>query len=447
MTRRQRRRVRWPEGSFAATISDLAHDGRGIAHIEGKATFIHGALPGETVEFRYSGRRSQYDEGVVEQVIRAAPERVTPRCAHFDLCGGCRLQHLAAERQIEYKQQWLLSNLERIGHVQPEQVLAPLTGPFWGYRHKARLGVKYVAAKQRVLVGFRERDKPFVADLRRCEILHPRVGELLEPLAALIGELSVYNQLPQIEVAVGDEAHIALCLRILSPLTDTDRAQLTAFAQSHALQIWLQPKGPDTVQPLWPPDAQLSYRLAADDMCLAFLPHQFVQINAALNTLMIRQVLDGLDLSSQDRVLDLFCGLGNFSLPLARRVQQVVGIEGSADLVAWAQRNAEHNGIHNAEFHAVDLTTDWSQHPWYAPVYDKVLLDPPRSGAAEAIPLIAALRPQRLVYVSCHPATLARDAGVLVHDYGYRLHSAGVMDMFPHTAHVESIAVFGRGHT
>lgn len=440
MTRRRQRRARLPLESFSATTTELAHDGRGIAHIEGKATFIHGALPGESVEFRYTGRRSQYDEGVVDRVLQPAPERVTPRCAHFDLCGGCSLQHLAAERQIEYKQQWLLSNLARIGRLEPEQVLAPLTGPFWGYRHKARLGVKYVTAKQRVLVGFRERNKPFVADLRRCEVLHPRVGTLLEELAALIGELSIYNQLPQVEVAVGDD-HVALCLRILSPLSANDRALLSAFAQHHTVQIWLQPKGPDTVQPLWPEEAQLSYRLADEDLRLTFLPQQFVQINAALNPLMIRQALDLLDLSSQDRVLDLFCGLGNFSLPLARRARQVVGIEGSADLVAQAQRNAEDNAIHNVEFHAVDLTTDWSQQPWYAPVYNKVLLDPPRSGAAEAMPLIAALQPQRIVYVSCHPATLARDVGILVHEQGYRLRSVGVMDMFPHTAHVESIAL------
>lgn len=439
---RHRRRVRLPAGSFPAEIVELAHDGRGLARIDGKAVFIHGALPGESVEFRYTGRHSQYDEGTVEQVLRPASERVTPRCAHFDLCGGCSLQHLAAERQIDYKQQWLLANLARIGRVEPERILPPMTGPHWGYRHKARLGVKHVAAKGRVLVGFRERAKPFIADLRRCEVLHPRVGELLEPLAELIGGLSIYNRLPQIEVAVGDDA-VALCFRTLDPPTDTDRERLVDFGRQHGLQIWLQPKGPDTVHPLWPEVARLDYRLPEQDIRLAFLPQQFVQINPALNQRMVHQALESLALTPRDRVLDLFCGLGNFTLPLARHARHVVGVEGAADLVARAQGNARRNGIDNVEFHTMDLTADWSAQSWHAR-YDKVLLDPPRSGAAEAMPLIAGLQPRRIVYVSCHPATLARDAGMLVHEYGYVLRHAGVMDMFPHTAHVESIALFER---
>lgn len=443
---RQRRRLRLPDGCFETEILDLTHDGRGLARIDGKAVFIHGALPGETVEFRYTGRHSQYDEGMVEWVMRPAPERVTPRCTHFDLCGGCSLQHLAAERQIDYKQQWLLANLTRIGRVEPEQILPPLTGPHWGYRHKARLGVKHVTAKGRVLVGFRERTKPFIADLQRCEVLHPRVGALLEPLGALIGQLSIHNRLPQIEVAVGDEA-VALCFRILDPPTETDLARLIDFGQRHTLQIWLQPKGPDTVYPLWPENAWLDYSLPDQDLGLAFLPQQFVQVNAELNRGMIRQALRLLEPAPEDRILDLFCGLGNFTLPLARHAGHVVGIEGALDLVEWAEQNARRNGIDNVEFHAMDLTADWSAQPWYdchGPGYDKVLLDPPRSGAAEAMPLIAGLRPRRILYVSCHPATLARDAGLLVHEHGYRLRRAGVMDMFPHTSHVESIALFER---
>lgn len=446
MGRRRQRRARLPEGTFGARIDDLGHDGRGIARLDGKAVFIHGALPGESVEFRYTGRHSQYDEGRVERVIEAGPDRVEPHCAYFGVCGGCSLQHLAAERQIAYKQDWLLGNLARIGRVEPETVLPPLTGPHRGYRHKARLGVKYVTAKGRVLVGFRERDKPFVADLRRCEVLHPRVGGLLEALGELIGGLSISRRLPQIEVAVGD-TDVALCFRVLDPPDEADRSRLIDFGRMHDIQVWLQPSGPDSVHSLWPESAMLGYRLPAFDLDLRFLPHHFTQVNNTLNRAMVDQAVALLDPRPDERVLDLFCGLGNFTLPLARRAARVIGVEGDAGLVEWAQGNAVHNGIDNAEFRVADLTREITAQDGYGDGFDKLLLDPPRSGALEAIPAVAALRPQRIVYVSCHPATLARDAGLLVHEHGYRLSRAGVMDLFPHTAHVESIAVFEPGKT
>ncbi len=441
--RRHRHRPTLPVGSFDTRIDDLAHDGRGIAHIDGKAVFIHGALPGETVSFRYSARHSQYDEGRVERIEQTSVDRVAPRCVHFGSCGGCSLQHVAAARQIDYKRRWLLTDLARIGHVEPDRVLLPLTGPHWGYRHKARLGVKFVAAKGRVVVGFRERDFPLVADLHCCEVLHPRVGGLLPALAELIGSLSVYRRLPQIEVAVGDEA-VALSLRVLDMPTAEDCGRLKDFAVGQDVQIWLQPGGPESSYALWPEQAWLSYRLPAFDLELAFQPFHFTQVNSTLNRLMVSRVVELLAPDPADRVLDLFCGLGNFSLALARRCAAVVGVEGDAGLVRWAGRNAARNAIANARFQIGDLSSVPEQQPWYGSGYDKVLLDPPRSGAAPVIGPLAALAPGRIVYVSCHPATLARDAGELVHKFGYRLSQAGVMDMFPHTAHVESVAVFER---
>ncbi len=441
--RQRRRRTRLPEEEFRARIEDLAHDGRGIARIDGKAVFIHDALPGETVEFRYTGRHSQYDEGRLLRLLETSPDRVEPGCAHFGVCGGCGLQHLAAGRQIDYKQDWLLSNLDRIAHVKPDTILPPLIGQYWGYRHKARLGVKYVAKKGRVLVGFREREKPFVADLTHCEVLHSRVGGLLAPLGKLIGGLSIAQRLPQIEVAVGDEA-VALSFRVLATPTLADLECLRSFGQRHAIQIWLQPEGPASSHALWPEDARLSYRLPEYDLELCFLPYHFTQVNNGLNRLMVSQALELLDPQPHERILDLFCGLGNFTLALARRATQVVGVEGDGSLVEWAQTNARHNGVGNANFQVADLSREVTGQAWYRQPYDQVLLDPPRSGALAMIAPLAALAPRRMVYVSCHPATLARDAAVLVHQHGYRLTRAGVMDMFPHTAHVESIAVFER---
>jgi len=438
---RSRKNPRLPSDAFPAHVEALAHDGRGVARVAGKAVFIDGALPGEDVSFNYTALHSQYDEGRIAAISQPSPERVEPRCMHFGVCGGCSLQHLDTAKQLSLKQDWLLESLARIGKVRPEQLLDPLTGPAWGYRRKARLGVKYVYKKGKVLVGFRERASPYLADLCRCEVLHPRVGGLLEELARLVEGLSISQRVPQIEVAIGDTA-VALSFRVLDPPSDEDKSRLIAFSRCHDLQIYLQPKGPETTARLWPEAAELSYRLPNYDLELAFRPYHFTQVNAEINQQLVDRAIALLDVQKDDRVLDLFCGLGNFTLALARRARWVTGVEGDSSLVAWAERNAERNGIANASFFSADLTGDVWERSWMQGSYNKILLDPPRSGALAMMAPIATLRAQRIVYVSCHPATLARDAGELVHRFGYRLLSAGVMDMFPHTAHVESIALF-----
>ena len=436
---------------FTVAIEDLTHDGRGVARRDGKTVFVEGGLPGETVECVYTVRRNRRDEAQAINVLTSAPERVEPRCAHYAICGGCSLQHLAPEQQLARKQRWLLDSLTHIGKVQPEQVLEPMTGPLWHYRRRARLGVKYVTKKERVLVGFRERRSAFVADLRRCEVLDERVGGQLEALAGLIETLSIRDRLPQIEVAGGDDA-VALNLRVLAPPSAADLAALRDFGERHGFIIYLQPGGPDSVRTLAEvgstlPQAALDglhYRLPTFDLGLEFQPWHFIQINAAINRQLVARVSELLEIGPEDRVLDLFCGLGNFTLALARRAREVVGVEGDAGLVEWAQRNAMGNGVENVRFHAADLAGNLEDQLWLQERYERILLDPPRSGALEMMPRVAALGALRVVYVSCHPATLARDVGELTHRFGYRLESAGVVDMFPHTAHVESIAVLRR---
>lgn len=443
MSRRQSRRHSSgvKQQAEIASIEGLTHDGRGIAHVDGKAVFIHGALPQEKVRFTYTSRHSQYAEGQVETVLHPSSERVEPRCPHYGICGGCRLQHLASDKQIFYKQKWLLENLSRIGKITPDEVLKPLMGKPWGYRHKARLGVKYVIKKGKVLVGFRERNSSYLAELQTCDILHPRVGGALVELADLIGSLSIYNRVPQIEVAAGD-TEIALSFRVLASPNENDKNLLTDFGQQHGFYIYVQPKGPQTTYLLWPTaDDSLNYRLADQNLVFAFQPYHFVQINSAVNRQMVTQALTLMDPQAEERILDLFCGLGNFTLPLAQLGKEVVGIEGDSQLIQWAQRNAQSNGISNTHFHLADLTQSMENQPWLKAGYHKVLLDPPRSGALQIIPQLALLRPRRIVYISCHPATLARDAGELVHRFGYRLLKTGVIDMFPHTAHVESMAL------
>ena len=435
------RRERLPADPVRARIESLSHDGRGVAHVDGKTTFVDGALPGEEIAFLYTARTRRFDEGRVCDIYTASPERVEPRCAHFGLCGGCSLQHMAAERQIFAKQQTLLDNLARIGKVEPQRVLAPLAGPVWGYRNKARLGVKYVKKKGRVLVGFREKRTPYLADIRRCEVLHPAVGERIEALAELIQGLRARERIAQIEVAVGDAA-TALVVRNLDPLCDGDSEALKAFGRETGLHLYLQPGGPDSVTLLWPEHSQLNYRLPAFGIELQFLPTDFTQVNPAINQPMIEQALALLELDASHRVLDLFCGLGNFTLPIARRAGGVTGIEGDAALVQRARDNARRNAIDNADFHVVDLNEDPGAHAWMQGSYDRILLDPPRSGAQEMVRHLHKPAPERIVYVSCHPGSLARDAGVLVNELGYTLAAAGVMDMFPHTAHVESMALF-----
>ena len=437
----RRRKQKLPPEAVETEIESLSHDGRGVARVNGKAVFIEGALPGEQVSFRYTRCRSQFDEGSVEQVLRASPHRVEPACEFFQICGGCRLQHLDSAEQIQLKQTILLDNLTRIGKVSAETVLEPLRGPEWGYRQKARLGVRYVRKKERVLVGFREKNSAFLADMDACKILHPRIGEHLQDLAAAIAQLSCYDKIAQVEVAIGDE-DAALVVRHLVDLSAADRDILAEFGKRFDFQIYLQPGGPDSISLLWPETAGLSYALPDYQLQIDFQPMDFTQVNAQLNRSMIQQALALLQPQADETVLELFCGLGNFSLPLARHAKQVVAVEGDAALIARARENATRNDIHNVEYHVANLMEDVQGMAWLrGREYDKILLDPPRSGAIEVIPQIAALGARRIVYVSCNPATLARDAGVLVNEYGYRLQQAGVMDMFPHTAHVESIAL------
>ena len=435
------RRASFPE--FEAEIVDLSHDGRGVARRDGKAMFVAGGLVGERVRAKQTGRHRNYDEGVVLEVLTPSPLRVAPRCVHFDTCSGCVLQHLDAEAQIQAKQHVLLENLERIGGVRPNHLLPPLTAVHWGYRRKGRLSVRWVEKKGRALVGFRETNPRFVADLSRCETAIPAIGERIAEIASLVDSLDARREIPQIEFIAGDEA-TALIFRNLHPMSEADRDRLKSFALSTGLAVFLQPGGVDSVQALWPEQVNLSYSIPAFDIRIGFRPLDFIQVNDGINSAMIERAVELLDLGPADRVLDLFCGLGNFSLPLARTGATVVGVEGEAGLVARARENATANGLSQVAFHAADLTTDLSAQPWMRAGFNKLLLDPPRSGADAVLAQLPLKGVQRIVYVSCHPGSLARDAGFLVRERGFALTQAGVMDMFPHTAHVESIACFER---
>ena len=438
---RRNRRQQVSREIFTADIETLAHDGRGIARIDGKTVFIDGALAGESVRFQYTRQHSKFDEAKTVEVLSESADRVTAKCAHFGVCGGCSLMHMQPQAQLQLKQNTLAEQLTHFGQLTPEQWLAPLTGPLWGYRRKARLGVKYVHKKQKVLVGFREKSAPFIAELNQCEVLDPRVGLRLTELAALIETLAARERIAQIEVAM-DDKHTALVFRNLDPLSEDDKTALINYGQQQDLWIYQQPGGPDTVSPLWPEQPQLSYAPVAG-IALDFAPGDFTQVNAGINEKMIPLAMQLLDLQPADRLLDLFCGLGNFTLPIAGKISEVVGVEGDASLVAHARRNAEKNQLANAMFELADLTqTALTDYPWAKAGFNKILLDPPRSGAFEVLGQLAALGAEQIVYVSCNPATLARDAGELVHQHGYHLQAAGIMDMFPHTSHVESIAVF-----
>jgi 23S rRNA (uracil1939-C5)-methyltransferase len=427
-----------------ADVVDLSHEGRGIAHVEGKATFIDDALPGERVEWRSLKRSRNFDEGRMERVLTASPDRVEPQCAHFGICGGCVLQHLDPDKQLAFKERQLFDSLERIGRVSPLERLPALKADSWHYRRRARLAARWVPKKNKTVVGFRERSTTLIADLKSCEVLTTEVAKLIEPLSALITAMSVRDRVPQIEVSHADTA-IALVIRVLSPLTDADEALLREFVRAHRVELYVQPGGYDTIAKFEGEPVDLSYRLPRFDVQIHFQPTDFVQINAKLNELMVERALELLQPEAQEDVLDLFCGLGNFSLPLARRARHVVGVEGEAGLVERARDNARSNGLMNAEFIAANLTSEDSRdHTWARRKYAKVLLDPPRAGAREVLPVMATCGARRVVYVSCHPGSLARDAGLLVNEHGFTLRAAGVMDMFPHTAHVESMAVFER---
>lgn len=439
------RRKREPE---VAIIESVTHDGRGIAAVTGKKVFVAGALPGEEVRFLRRKRRRNFDEAELLEVLQAAPQRQTPRCAAFGNCGGCSLQHVSLQEQRDIKLQALRDSLSRIGGVEPEQWLPPLfddsEGGAWQYRRRARLAVKYVEAKGRALVGFRERHAPFVADMHRCEILAGGVGLLLDPLSELIGGLSIRARLPQIEVAVGDNV-TTLVFRVLDPPSAADAAAITDFARTHGLQVFLQTGGGDSVAAHFPQPAEaLRYRLEEFSIDIEFEPTDFVQVNGRMNQRMVSRAIELLQVSAEHRVLDLYCGIGNFSLPLARTAGFVLGLEGEQRQVSRARENAARNGIDNAEFQVADLSALDGGEGWLGERWDRMLLDPARSGAAEVIARIAVIAPSRIVYVSCHPGTLARDAGSLLRDAGYRLEAAGIIDMFAHTGHIESLAVFAK---
>jgi 23S rRNA (uracil1939-C5)-methyltransferase len=424
-------------------ITDLSHDGRGVARIEGKTVFVAGALPGERALVRIGARHRSFDEARVETLLTRSPLRIEPRCPHFGLCGGCALQHLPVAAQIQAKQRVLAENFERIGKVEPDRWLEPLVDAAWGYRRKGRLSVKWVAKKGKALVGFREENPRFVADLSVCHTLLPEIGQRIAAIGELMTSLDARSDIPQIEIAAGD-ATVALVFRHLKPLSEGDLEKLGAFGRTHSIAILLQAGGPDSVRPLWPERVELSFRIADSDVDIAFEPLDFVQVNAGMNRRMIARAIELLDPSPTDRVLDLFCGLGNFTLPIARRAGAVVGVEGDAALLVRARANAAANGIANVEFAAADLAADQRGAPWATRDHDKLLLDPPRSGAAGVLEYLPRRSAFRAVYVSCHPGSLARDAGTLVQRHGFRLVAAGVMDMFPHTAHIESIALFER---
>lgn len=423
-------------------VAALNHDGEGVVRAT-KTVFVPGVLPGETIRFQRQRKHRQHDEATLIEVVTPSADRVQPQCAHFGVCGGCALQHIAPAAQLAAKQQELVDNLQRIAKVSPESWLAPIEGPVWRYRRRARLGAKYVPKRGRVLVGFRERAKPYIAALDRCEVLAAPLDGLITPLSDLLTGMAAKQTIPQIEAAVTPEATL-LVFRHLEPLSESDRAALREFEQAHGVRIYLQSGGVDTIVPLVGTATSLRYSLPNEGLTFEFQPTDFVQINAAINEKLVTRAVDLLQVGADDRVLDLFCGLGNFTLALARKAATVVGVEGDAGLVSRARRNADLNGLTNASFQVANLFEADAGQSAFEGGYTRVLLDPPRAGALEVLPRVAATGAQRIVYVSCHPGTLARDVGMLCHELGYRLVSAGVIDMFPHTNHVESMAVLER---
>jgi 23S rRNA (uracil1939-C5)-methyltransferase len=444
-----------PNASPSVLIESVDHEGQGVGRLaDGRVVFIEGALTGEVVE--YSGKRSKdrFEKGTVTRILKASPFRVTPECEWFGVCGGCSLQHLDEAAQVATKQRVLEDALRHLGNVTPDHWLAPLHGPTWGYRRRARLSVRFVPKKGGILVGFHERKSRYVAYMTSCKILPPPISDLLPALSELVLNLSLKEQLPQIEVAVSDAVSV-LVLRIMQPLTAEDEDQIRAFVDRHTtarhpLQIWLQPKGPDSAYPFHPLNApKLTYRLDEFAVEMPFGPTEFTQVNFGINQSLMRRAMHMLDAQPGERIGDMFCGLGNFSLPIAHSGAQVFGVEGSAALVRRAEESAAHNNLSgNTQFRAADLFKITPEAFAALGSFDKLLIDPPRDGAIELVKALPDAgepgRPERIVYISCKPATLARDASVLVHIKGYRLVTAGIANMFPHTAHVESIALFER---
>ena len=450
---RRRRRKALPKDPVRTEVHAFSHEGRGIASVDGKTVFIDNALLGEEVSFIYTEKRGKFDEGVAEEIHVASADRVTPPCIHADICGGCSLQHMSNPAQISHKQSVLVEQLKHFGQYDlandDYELVEPMQADVLGYRRKARLGVKFVPKKGGALVGFREKRSSFLATIDSCVVLDPRVGQLITPLKEMISELDTNNKTAQLEVAMGDD-QVALVVRHLEPLTEKDHNMWVEFGREHGLYIYLQPKGPKTVHKIYGPEDSsrenpdwLSYKLDHYGVELLFHPMDFTQVNASINEQMVKRAIDWLEPSKDDRILDLFCGLGNFTIPLATQVQNVVGVEGSEEMVERGGMNAKHNNLDNVKFYATDLQADFTQEEWAQEGFNKVLIDPPRSGALDVVQNIARFNPERIVYVSCNPATLARDSGELK-ERGYKLVKAGVMDMFPHTAHTESIALFER---
>ena len=436
-------------------ISSLDSEARGVGHLPnddgspGKVIFVEGALPGERVNYSTFKKKKNFEIANMSALLRESAMRVQPKCVHFGVCGGCSMQHLDASAQVAIKQRTLEDNLWHIGKVRAATLLRPVYGPTWGYRYRARLSVKHVKKKGQVLVGFHERKSPFVADIRSCQILPPHVSAMLLPLRKLVASLSIIEQMPQIELAVGTTV-TALVLRIMAALTPDDEDKLRTFADQYQVQWWLQTKGPETATPFYPLGLALAYHLPEFGITMPFKPVDFTQVNHMINRVLVQRALRLLDAQAHERVVDLFCGLGNFTLALATRARRVVGIEGSQSLTERAQENAKLNGVaEKTEFSTRNLfemtASEWIK---LGP-FDRMLIDPPRDGAQALCEALAALppdrleyKPRRIVYVSCSPSTLARDAGILVHQAGYQLRFAGVVNMFPHTSHVESMAVF-----
>lgn len=427
------------------TVESLDQEGRGVARRDGKAVFVEGALPGEIVACTTQRSKPSYEIAALDRVIEESASRVTPRCPHFGRCGGCSLQHLDARAQVAVKQRVLEDSLWHIGRVRPERILPAIHGPAWGYRHRARLAVRYVPKKGGALVGFHEKRSSYVADMDSCEVLPSRVSALIRPLRDLVNVLSIRNRLPQIEIALGEGADV-LVLRVLEPLLPPDVGLLRRFADQRGVRLYLQPGGPETAGPMSATDeADLYYDLPEFDLRIRFGPTDFTQVNHAMNRVLVRRALALLDPQPGERVADLFCGVGNFTLAIARRGASVVGVEGSPELIRRAAENAEKNGLSRlASFVDMDLYPPTSDGLAGLGRFDRMLLDPPRDGAVDVVKTLLDDGPLRLVYVSCNPGTLARDAAVLVQTRGYRLSAAGVVNMFPHTSHVESIAVFDR---
>ena len=427
-------------------ITALDQEGRGIARREGKAVFVDGALTGERVTIDVYRRKPNYDLARTVAVERASPARISPRCPHFGVCGGCSLQHLDASAQVAAKQRVLEDALWHIGRVRAGEIMPAIHGPSWGYRQRARLSVRYVEKKGGVLVGFHEKKSSFVTDMTTCPVLPERISALLPELRSLIGELSIRDRLPQIELAIGEApggSVDVLVLRILAPLSADDERTLAEFADRHSVQFYLQPHGPESARPFHPAEHRLAYALPDFGVEFDFQPTDFVQVNAALNRVLVRRAIGLLDPRPGERIADFFCGLGNFTLPIARRGASVVGIEGNATLIGRAEANAARNGLaHLTSFAVANLFEASAQTITALLPLDKALIDPPREGAIALVKALPAEALARIVYISCNPATLARDAAVLVHHRGYRLLAAGIANMFPHTAHVESVALF-----